>query len=57
MKSASQPTPVECAAIRSADACALQLETKEQNWRMTLDVGGESIPRTLREMLIVRSQS
>jgi hypothetical protein len=27
--------------------------TKEQNWRMTLDVGGESIPRTVREMVIM----
>lgn len=55
----ASPAPVECAATRCANAGAprLELETKEQNWRMTLDFGGEGIPRTLREMLIVRSLS
>lgn len=50
IESASPPTPVECAATRCANACAprLELVTKEQNWRITLNVGGECIPRSVR---------
>jgi hypothetical protein len=45
--------PMECAAPAALMQARRRSDfvTEEQNWRMTLDVGGERIPRTLREII------